>query len=213
MTASADHAPYWRALRYYTKPWRDRHGADMVALMLDASDNGEDPLSGRSRRSLMWSGIRQRFASPPYVWLWVAATVASLGLHAWTSRRNIQFRDAAERRQTSQIEPALLTLTIGTAALFVACLTILTVSLLHRPAFPQAVATTGVRSWPGWIAFAVGTLSWVAFPLTATSLVYGVRRYRTAGGTDVRLLATLSAVVLGLQLLVIVPVITLMFFL
>jgi hypothetical protein len=48
-----DHLPYWQAWRYYSRTWRERHGADMVAMMLDASDNGEDPLSGTGRRSLM----------------------------------------------------------------------------------------------------------------------------------------------------------------
>lgn len=207
-----DHAPYWRALRFYSKPWRDRHGADMVALMLDSSDHGEDPLSGTGRRSLMWSGLSQRFGSRPYVWLWIAVTVISLGLHEWASYRNILIGLDADKRGVSGVNAASLAMTLSSAALFVACFTILTVSLLHRPAFPRPVEGFAARSWPGWIVFAVGTMSWLGAPLILGSLVLGVRRYRAGGGLEFRLLATLSAIVLGVQLIVILPVLNMLFF-
>jgi hypothetical protein len=210
-TNPIDHAPYWRALRFYSRPWRDRHGADMVALMLDSSDHGEDPLSGTGRRSLMWSGLRQRFGSRPYVWLWIAITLISLGLHEWAGYRNILIGLDAEKRGVSGFNAASLGMTLSSAALFVACFTIVTVSLLHRPAFPRPVEGFAARSWPGWIVFAVGTMSWLGAPLILGSLVLGVRHYRAGGGLEFRLLATLSAIVLGVQLIVILPVVNMLF--
>ncbi|HZO65864.1 MAG TPA: hypothetical protein VFB74_12735 [Kribbellaceae bacterium] len=210
-SASTDQAQYWRALRFYSKPWRERHGADMIAMMLDASDHGEDPLSGAGRRSLMWSGLRQRFGSGPYVWLWIAATLASLGLHEWAGYRNLQI---AERRGVSGWDADRLTLTLAltTAVLFVACLTILTLSLLHRPPFLRPVDVSPARSWPGWIVLAVGALSWIGVPLVLGSLVIGVRGYRAGGGLEFRLLAILSAIVFAFQVLLVLPVVNLLFF-
>ncbi|GIH02056.1 hypothetical protein Rhe02_01230 [Rhizocola hellebori] len=206
------HIPYWRALRFYSKPWRERHGADMVAMMLDASDNGEDPLSGHGRRSLMWSGLRQRFASGPYVWFWIAVTSISLGLHQWASHRNIQIRQQAERFGDRDVDMAAYAMVLGSAILFVLCLTILTVSLLHRPAFPRPVDGFVARSWPGWTLFALGTLSWLGVPMILGSLVVGVRRYRAGGGMEFRLLAIFSAFVLGFQVTVLLPVVNMLFF-
>lgn len=199
---------YWHALRFYSPQWRDKHGSDMVAMMMDARDNGENPLSAKGRRSLMWSGLRQRFASRPYVWLWIALTVISLGLHEWAGYQNLVI---AERRGVSGFDTGGLALTLAwiTAAMFVACLTILTVSLLHRPAFPKPVEVFAARSWPGWIILAAGTMFILAFPLTLSSLVLGVRRYRVSGLLEFRLLATLSAIVLGIQVLVVLPPLTL----
>jgi hypothetical protein len=211
-TEPADHASYWQALRFYSGPWRDRHGADMVALMLDASDHGEDPLSGTGRRSLMWSGLRQRFGSRPYVWPWTAVTLISLGLHQWASYRNILIGLEADQRGVSRFNPASLGMTVSSAALFVACFTVLTVSLLHRPAFPRPVEGLAARSWPGWTVFAVGTMSWLGAPMLLGSLVLGLRRYRAGGGPGFRVLATLSAIVLGVQLIVILPVVNMLFF-
>jgi hypothetical protein len=202
----------WRALRFYSKPWRDRHGADMVALMLDSSDHGEDPLSGTGRRSLMWSGLRQRFGSRPYVWLWIAVTLVSLGLHEWASYRNILVGLEADKRGASGFNAVSLGIALSSAALFVACFTILTVSLLYRPAFPRPAEGLAARSWPGWIVLAVGTMSWLGAPLILGSLVLGVRRYRAGGALEFRVLATLSAIVLGVQLIVILPVVNMLFF-
>ncbi len=211
-SASTDQAPYWRALRFYSKPWRDRHGADMVAMMLDASDHGEDPLSGAGRRSLIWSGLRQRVASSPWVWFWIAATLASLGLHQWAGYRNLQI---AESRGVSgfDADTVMLILVWTTAALFVACFAILTVSLLHRPPFPRSAGVPAVRSWPGWVILAVGAMSWFGVPLVATSLVIGLRGYRAGGGLEFRVLAILSAIVVAVQVLVVLPVVNLLFFL
>jgi hypothetical protein len=210
-SASSDHAPYWRALRFYSKPWRERHGTDMIALMLDARDHGEDPLSGAGRRSLMWSGLRQRFATRPYMWLWIAATLASLGLHEWAGYRNLQI---AERRHVSGFDTGLLSLTFAftTAVLFVACLTILTVSLLHRPPLPLPAGVSTARSWPGWIVFTVGAMSFIGVPLVLGSLVIAVRGYRAGGGLEFRLLAILSAVTFAFQLFALLPVVNLLFF-
>jgi hypothetical protein len=205
-----DHVPYWQALRFYSKPWRERHGTDMVTLMLDARDNGDDPLSDSARRSLMWSGLRQRFASRPYVWAWIALTLLSLGLFEWASLRNMRIEDEAERLGQSGSNVASLVTVLGASGLFIGCLTILTVSLLHRPAFPRPTEGFAARSWPRWTVFALGIMSLVGLPLGLVSLIAGVSRYRAGGGLEFRLLAIASAVVIGFQLVFMLPVVNLL---
>jgi hypothetical protein len=210
-STTTGHTPYWRALRFYSRSWRERHGADMITLMLDARDHGEDPLSGAARRSLIWSGLRQRFASRPYAWVWIAATLASLGLNEWAGYRNLQI---AESRHISGFDTGTLWLKLAwtTTVLFVACLTILTVSLLHRPPLPKPANASTARSWPGWIVFAVGAMSFIGVPLVLGSLVIAVRGYRAGGGLEFQLLAILSAVTFAFQVLVLLPVVNLLLF-
>ena len=205
-----DHGPYWRALRFYSKSWRERHGTDMVALMLDARDNGEDPLSDSARRSLMWSGLRQRFASRPYVWAWIALTLLSLGLYEWASLRDMRIEVEAERLGESGSNVASLVTVLGATVLFIGCLTTLTVSLLHRPAFPRPTEGFAARSLPRWKVFALGIMSLVGLPLGLVSLIAGVSRYRAGGGLEFRLLAITSAVVIGFQLVLMLPVVNLL---
>jgi hypothetical protein len=191
-------------LRFYSKQWRHRHGADMVALMLDAEDHGEEPLSGNGRRSLMWSGLRERFASRPYVTLWIALTVAGLALYEWALYRDIPFGVDADEHGTSGFNGPLVVAGLIGAAGLVTGLTILTVSLLHRPPFPRPVAALR-RGWLGWVTLALGTAFILGTPLIVASLVIGVRHYRAAASAQMRVLAILSALALGFQLIVLLP--------
>jgi hypothetical protein len=55
-------------------------------------------------------------------------------------------------------------------------------------------------------------MSFLGAPLLLGILVLGVRRYRVRGGLEFRLLATASAIVLGFDLVVVVPVVNMLFF-
>lgn len=208
-----DHVPYWRALRFYSKPWRQRHGTDMVTLMLDARDNGDDPLSNSARRSLMWSGLRQRFASRPYLSAWIALTLLSLGLYEWAILRDGRIEEEAERLGQSGPNMASLVTVLGTIGLFMGCLTILTVSLLHRPAIPRPTEDFAARRRPRWTIVALvimSIMSIVGLPLSLISLIVGVSRYRAGGGVEYRIIAISSAVVIGFHLVFILPVVNLL---
>ncbi|NUT33729.1 MAG: hypothetical protein HOV79_11705 [Hamadaea sp.] len=179
--------------------------------MLDARDNGDDPLSASGRRSLMWSGLHQRFASRPYVWAWIALTLLSLGLLEWVNLRNIRIEDEAERLGMGGSNPASFVTYSGAAVVFVACFTILTVSLLHRPALPRPVEGVAARRWPVWALVALGAMALAGLPPALGSLIVGVSRYRAGGGFEFRLLAIASAVVIGFQLVFMLPVVNLLF--
>jgi hypothetical protein len=210
VSTPTDHRLYWQALRYYSKSWRERHGADMVAMMLDASDHGEDPLNGNGRRSLMWSGLRQRFSSRPYLSLWIVLTLASAATYAWAAYRDVQIGLYADEHGTSGFNgPALLTTLIAAAGL-VAGMTIMTVSLLHRPAVPRTPPAARGRAWPGWLLLLLGLFSVAGTPLLAAGLAIGARRYRAGGSAQFRVMAALSAFALGFQLLFLVPTLSLL---
>jgi hypothetical protein len=210
VSTPTDHRLYWRALRFYSKSWRQRHGADMVALMLDASDHGEDPLSGNGRRSLMWSGLRQRFSSRPFVSLWVVLTLLCAGLYEWAAYRDIHIGLYADEHGTNGFNGPALIATLVAAAGFVAGMTIMTVSLLHWPDFPRTAAPQR-RAWPGWLLLAVGLLSGLCTPLLGASLAIGARRYRAGGSARYRVLAALSAAGIGFQLLFLLPAVNWLF--
>jgi hypothetical protein len=86
------------------------------------------------------------------VWLWIAVTAISLGLDDWASYHNIQVRLAAEKQNGSGVDVAALVMAFGTAALFIACLTLMTVSLLHRPAFPRPVDGSPAAAGPAGLS-------------------------------------------------------------
>jgi hypothetical protein len=145
------------------------------------------------------------------VWAWIALTLLSLGLYEWASLRHGRAGDEAERLGERGSNVASLVTVLGATGLFIGCLTILTVSLLHRPAFPRPTEGFAARSWPRWTIFALGIMALVGLPLGLVSLIAGVSRYRAGGGLEFRLLAIASAVVIGFQLVLMLPVVNLLF--
>jgi hypothetical protein len=144
------------------------------------------------------------------VWAWIALTLLSLGLYEWVSLRNGRFEEEAERLGESGSKVASLVTVLGAGGLLIGCLTILTVSLLHRPAFPRPTEGFAARSWPWWTVVALSIMSLVGLPLGLVSLIAGVSRYRAGGRLEFRLLAIASAVVIGFQLVLMIPVLNLL---
>ena len=198
---------YWRALRFYSSSWRGRHGADMVTMMMDATDNGEDPLIGAGRRSLMWSGLRQRLASRPFAWLWVALIAVSAGVFTWSAHRMTQIGLYADAHQTDGgVDPWLWPVTIGAVSLFLAAVATLTISMLHVPPLPVRPAQPSRWGWTAWLPLAlVLVMPFMGAILPVVSLVAGIRLYRRTRQNRYRALAGTSASIFAVVALIVIP--------
>jgi hypothetical protein len=217
MTGTAVSDPgYQRALRFYSRSWRERHGADVVAMMMDAADHGEQPLSPAGRRSLMWAGLRQRFASRPYLWLWAVSSALSMCVFAWAAWRLGRIGLYADEHGTSgAVDLWLWPVALGAALLFLVNIATLTLSALYQPPFPRRTVRPAARGWTAWLPF-VGALGAMFLapvlpvgPLLAiTALAAGVGLYRRTGRRQYRALSGLSAAALALGLLALIPAAT-----
>ena len=198
---------YWRALRFYSRSWRERYGAEMVAMMMEAADDGEDPLAKNSRRSLMWSGLRQRFASRPFAAWWLMMTLLSLGIFEWNAFRMVQAAIYADTRGTSgAVGLWLWPIAIGAALLSIASVTTFTVSALHIPPLPRHPVKPAPRGWTAWLALGGSFIVPVGGPLLAVgSLVAGIRLYRRTRKESYRALAGLSCGSLAVTALFLLP--------
>ena len=217
MTGTAiGHPDYWRALRFYSRSWLEQHGADMVAMMMDAADHGEQPLSPTSRRSLIWAGLRQRFGSRPYLWLWIGSGALSMCIYAWAAVRMIYIGLYADEHGTSgAVDLWLWPVTLGMALLFLVSIATLTVSALYQPPLPRPTIRPAARGWTAWLAFAFGLGAMLLAPilpigplLAIAALAAGIRLYRRTRREHYRVLSGLSAGAVALGVLVVIPAAT-----
>lgn len=210
---NADTSHYWLALRFYSRSWRERHGADMVTMMMDASDNGEDPLSRAGQRSLMWAGLRQRFASHPFVWLLVALSVLSLCGYTWSASRMVRNGLYADAHGTNgAVELWLWPVTLGSGLLLLTSIGTLTVSVLYLPPLPYRAITPAPRGWTAWFVFACSVVAMLLFPpllfgqlFAIVALVAGVWLYRRTRREHYRVLSGLSAGLVASGMLLVLP--------
>ena len=217
MTGTAISDPgYWRVLRFHSRSWRERHGADMVAMMMDAAEHGEQPLNPAGRRRLMWAGLGQRFASRPYLWLWIGSCALSMCVYAWAVSRMVRIGLYADEHGTSgAVDLWLWPVALGAALLFLVSIATLTLSALYQPPFPRRTVRPAAHGWTAWLAFAGGLGTMFFAPvlpvgplLTITALVAGVGLYRRTRRQQYRVLSGLSASAGALALLVLIPAAT-----
>jgi len=73
VTAASHARAFERALRWYPAHWRERHGAEVLGVLLDQADAEGRPIPTRSQRlDLAWHGTLERFRS---VGAWLPSSV------------------------------------------------------------------------------------------------------------------------------------------
>ncbi|MFG2196683.1 hypothetical protein [Streptomyces sp. NPDC048639] len=181
----------------------------MVTMMMDAAEDGEDPLSDHGRRSLMWSGLCQRFASRPFAGLLTVLILLSLGVFEWSTYRMVKTAlhvDAHDTGGSVSGDLWFWLLPASSALLLLAGITTLTISMLRLPPLPRRPAGTAPWGWTAWPALGASlAMPLVGSVLAVVSLVAGVRLYHRTRQGRYRVLAALSAASIALTALFLLP--------